>query len=76
MEIELRVFVLGAPDYPVCTRLSDASPDSGDSLARGRVSPPQKPESNELQKWNFSWHTGLSGVPLAQRLAIRTSRWK
>jgi hypothetical protein len=60
--------------------LSGAPSDSGASLARGRASPPQKLESNELRIGILAGtpdsHCSLLGVPSAQRLAVRTSRWK
>jgi hypothetical protein len=70
------VSVLGAPDFPVCIGLSGAPSNNGASLARGRASPLAQTREQRVQKWNVSRHTRLSGVPSAQRLAVRTSRWK
>jgi hypothetical protein len=44
------------------------------SWPRGRISPHRNPRA-QGSRVEFYWRTGLSGVPSAQRLAVRTSRW-
>jgi hypothetical protein len=75
-KIELGVSGRGAPDCPVCTGLSGAPSVSGASLAQGRPLPTSETWERRVGKLNYSRHTGLSGVPSVQRLAVRTSRWR
>jgi hypothetical protein len=77
--MRIRVSVLGAPDCPMCTGLSGAPSDSGASLAWEELIPRKNPRTmsckNGILVVTPDCHCSLSGVPPAQRLAIRTSRW-
>jgi hypothetical protein len=75
---------LGAPDCPVCTGLSGAPSARWGQDGPGEVFSPTENSRAPVSERNFSGapdsapdrDCSLSGVPLVQRLPVRTSRWK